>query len=309
MLLKSINGTNIILSWLLILTFWLVGVGFAFIEIVDVSGVWIDLVGYHIAVLLISIFFSFYTKRQKATSNTNFVPSFLVVLFLNVVPSDLVTWELGWSILVLSIVVQRLIGLYNSAHDYITVFEIGLLSGLAIVLYPPFLLLGLFYIIGLTLSTSFSWRDFFIPILGMATVLLFSYSFQYLFGLKCSVLSYFDVFSFPDFVKQFDLRQLLLLLLSFCQVVILMKLFGKVEKQNIKIRVHYWLWIWMAVFMMISIVLFQKPFEKVILIALLGVPTSIFAIEYFLIEQRKPYWKKNLFLGVILILCVLVRLF
>lgn len=309
MLLKSLNDSNIILSWMVITATWLLGVSFSFYQCVYAECSFGNTLGYHFCVLAIATLINFYTKKHKFTSNTNYIPAFLCIVFFNAIPEQHQEWEVVASIALFCMVIQRLIGLYNTKHNYLKVYEIGVLTGLAIIIYPPFVLLALFYIIGLTLTTSFSWRDFVIPLIGIFTVVFWSFLLEFLTPVQLAFFQFFKGIQLPKVLNSFGVEQFLLISLSLCQVLVLLKLFAKIEKQNIKVRIHYWLWVWFAVFLMISLIVFQNPFQKVVLIALLGLPTSIFAIEYFIIEQRKPYWKKNLFLTCLTSLCICIRIF
>lgn len=196
------------------------------------------------------------------------------------------------SLFILTIANTRLIALHNKSKNLLREFELGILMALAILISPSFILLLPMLLIGVTLVVPLTWRDVLIPLLGVAWVLLVYLG--YLFWINNWDFSSLN-FSYPKFNAKFDLSQVLITLVSLFEFLVLVTLFGVIEKRGIKERVYYWIWIWTAVFLFLSLLFFQDEFSKILLIQLLGLPCAVFAIEYFKPEKRGGFsWKKEL---------------
>ena len=196
------------------------------------------------------------------------------------------------SLFILTIANARLISLYNKSKNLLREFELGILVALAIVISPSFILLLPMLLVGITLVVPLNWRDILIPLLGVLWVLM-GYA-GVLFWLNNWDLSSIN-FSYPKFNAAFDLSQILITLVSLFEFLVLVTLFGVIEKRGIKERVYHWIWIWTAVFLFVSLLFFQDKFSKVLLIQLLGLPCAVFSVEYFKPEKRGGFhWKKEL---------------
>lgn len=211
-----------------------------------------------------------------------------------------------FSLFVLTVANARLISLHNKPKNLLKEFELGILVALAIVISPSYILLLPMLLIGVTLVVPLTWRDVLAPLLGVFWVVLV-YAGYIFWTNNWNVNNV--AFAYPKFNAQFDLTQVLITVVSLFEFLVLVTLFGVIEKRGIKERVYYWIWIWTAVFLFVSLLFFQKDFSKVLLIQLLGLPCAVFSIEFFKPEKRGGFsWKKELVFYAFLVLEITFRL-
>ena len=203
----------------------------------------------------------------------------------------------------------RLISLHNKSKNFLQEFEIGCLLGLVIIICPSLIVFGIMFLIGLALVISFTWRDFVIPLMGVFLVFLLKVA--YLFWIDSLILQniiQIDM-SYPEFSLELSLSKILIIFVSFLEFGILMKLFRVIENKSIKERINYWIWIWTSFLLFISLLFFQQNFSKMMLIQFIGLPCSVFSIEYFKFKKnKKGVWKIELVFLCFLITQVALRI-
>lgn len=289
MIIKIANGTNSIVGYLVIFILWFLS-GLAAIYEISHGFLLLDIVPFlkvvigEIFILITGLALLYFLARHKFIGMSNTLPAIIYIVFcLGISVSD-GFMEHHISIFMLLLVSERLVSLHNSTHNYLKVFEIGLLLGGLIVISPSLIGLLFIYLIGLALVTTFGWRDFIIPLFGIGSVVLFYFTIAYL--LDREVGSHHFNFSYPKFSLGFTFYDILLMSISIFEFLFLVKLFAVIEKKNIKSRIHYWIWIWATIFLFISFLFFQEEFEKEKLILFLALPMAIFSTEFFISIKR-----------------------
>lgn len=302
MIISQARSTNPISSFFLVTFFWCLNLCLVVWEVSIGFSIWdnfpfLVVVLSQSSILGTALIINFTLQKNKFVGVGDALGGIIFLIF-TLGLNDLHTYykELI-SLFIIAFTNLRLIGIHNAVKDYLREFEVGILFGLVVLISPSFFMLSLMLLIGITLVVSFTWRDFIVLILGF--LLVFVMKFVSLFLMDSLVLqSFFPFnFSYPRFDAQFNLIQILITLISLFEFVVLVRLFSVIEKRSIKERVYYWLWIWTAVFLFLSLLFFQQTFNKFVLILILGLPCSVFSIEYFSKKGKsKGKWKEELIL-------------
>ena len=312
MIISQAKSTNPISSVFLVMLFWGLNIGVCVWEASDALTNWasfpvIEVLISQLSLVLIAVLLNFSFQKNKFVGVGNSLAGVVFLIFilgLNNVHEYYL--ELS-SLLIISFANLRLIWIHNAPKNYLREFEIGILFGVAVLISPSFIILSLMLLIGMALVVSFTWRDFIVPIIGFLWVYLMKFCFL-VFTDSFELESFFTLsFSYPKFDAKFSLTQILITMISLFEFGVLVRLFSVIEKRSIKERVYYWLWIWTAVFMFLALLFFQETFDKFVLIILLGLPCSVFSIEYFNKKQKsnKKWVDEFLLYGIISILLVL----
>ena len=262
------------------------------------------------AILVISILLTFFLQKLKFTGIGDGIVGVVFLTFMLGFKDSYLYFKELLALLVILIVNVRFISLYNKPKSFFQEFEIGSLLGLLVLICPSFFVFVFMILIGFTLVVSFSWRDFVIPLLGMFWVFLLK--IIYLFWEDDLLLDNFiRIFiSLPKFSLELDLFVTLLIFVFIFELVIILKLISALDNRGIKERVNYWIWIWTGFFLFISLLFFQKEFNKLMFIQFIGLPCSVFSIEYF--KVKKPFkvgWKQELIFFCFLISQFAIRIY
>lgn len=190
----------------------------------------------------------------------------------------------------------RLISLHNTPKNLLREFEIGLLLGLVMIISPGFLVVGIMFLIGLTLVVSFTWRDFLAPVLGVFWVFLIKYYYHFVFE-EGPINEFFQLsISLPVFDFNWNIEMIEWMVLSLFVCMIFLRIFKVIEKRSVRVRVNYRIWIWTSVCLLLSLLFFQRAFSLLYVLQWLALlPCAIFSIEYFKLESSlKGRWKLEL---------------
>ena len=125
----------------------------------------------------------------------------------------------------------RLISLHNTPKNLLREFEIGLLLGLVMIISPGFLVVGIMFLIGLTLVVSFTWRDFLAPVLGVFWVFLIKYCYHFVFE-EGPINEFFQLsISLPVFDFNWNIEMIEWMVLSLFVCMIFLRIFKVIEKE------------------------------------------------------------------------------
>ena len=317
MLILKTRSTNPISTIFLIVLFWLINLGLSFREAFMSFSNWTDfpfakLLLAQISILATSVLINRTLQKNKLVGVGDGLSGFLFIIFIMGLNDVHQYYRELISLFLITLGNYRLIGLYNVKKNYLKEFEIGILFGLSIVIAPSlFMILGVIYI-GITLVVPFTWKDFIVPLLGCLWILFAKFSCLFLFLdiLDFNMFSDYS-FSIPELNGSIDFTGgISFFLLTLFELIIFFKIFSVLEKRSIKERVFYWLWVWTLIFLFFSLLFFREPFNKFLLITLLGLPCSVFSIEYFAKKgKRRVYWKKEILIYLLLLLQLTLRIY
>lgn len=309
MIIGLIRNNNFITSWLVLIALWAANFIYSIseVEVCDVQFV-IALSVTQLCWVGTIVLLRTYNAKHKFIGLGDYLPSFVFLLFVSAIQHPYLYWRFWVALFLLVLTVARIMALYNSKKDYIKVFEVGVLLGLVTIVEPSLVLLSLFYIPGLALVVSFSWRDFVIPLVGIVIVFVVLLAIAFLLEQVFDFSVIVPQFSLPQLNASFTFVQLLLTSLTLFQFLFLFRLFGAIETKNIKDRLHYWLWVWMAVLIFVSLLFFQSDFNKLLLIVSLGLPSSIFATQWFVPNSKGKLLLKEIAFVTLVLIVFLIRL-
>ena len=287
------------------LIFWEAGKGLSNEESLPIAEIIIS----SSTILLITFFLTFYLQKLKFTGIGDGIVGVVFLTFMLGFKDSYLYFKELFALFIILVVNARLISLHNKSKNFLQEFEIGCLLGLVIIICPSLIVFGIMFLIGLALVISFTWRDFVIPLMGVFLVFLLKVA--YLFWIDSLILEniiQIDI-SYPEFTLELSLSKILIIFVSILEFGILIKLFRVIENKSIKERINYWIWIWTGFLLFISLLFFQKDFSKLMLIQFIGLPCSVFSIEYFKFKKnKKSVWKIELVFLCFLITQVALRI-
>ena len=118
------------------------------------------------------------------------------------------------------------------------------------------------------------------------------------------------IISLPDLSIEFNIFDTFLILIFLFELSVVLKLVRTLDSRSIKERVNYWIWIWTGFFLIISLLFFQKEFNKLMFLQFIGLPCSVFSIEFLKIKKSlKGVWKIELLFFFFLITQVTIRIY
>ena len=308
MLNSLFRGSNKFVGYAVILTVFASGIILSFFETIEsydsLSSIrWVDITFAGVLILSSGLFLNGFLVRNKFIHIHNIAPGFFLILFLTGLPNQVSQLNILTSVFLMILLIRKLTSLHNTKNNYFTVFEIGIVIGLIVSITPQFSGIIFLSIIGLTLVKTYSWRDFLIPLLGISFVLFCKGIYCFMLDKPVDWIMPLDLnFYKPKLTVTMSFSQLILSVIGAIEFLFIYNLFTIVESKNIRERVHYWLWIWLSIFLLLSMLFMQSTVNKIELVLLMGLPISVFSDE-FLDGKTKP-WKIDLTM-VVLILSVL----
>ena len=315
MLISQTRSTNPISSIFLISFFWLLNIGLSFREVYINFQNWVDLplaklITSQLSILAISIILNKMLQKNKLVGVGDVLSGVLFLVFIMGVNNVHQYYKELISICLITLANNQLIGLYNVKKNYLKEFEIGILFGLSVVISPNLFLILSMLFIGIALVVPFSWRDFIVPLLGCLWIFFLKYILLFILGIGEFDMFSGYYFSAPEFKTQFYFEYILFLLLALFELIVFLRIFMILEKRSIKERVFYWLWLWTFILLFFSLLFFKAPFNKFFLIGLLGLPCSVFSIEFFVKKAKlKGYWKKEFLIYSFIIIQFFLRIY
>lgn len=315
MLIAQTKSTNSISSILLILFFWLINVGLSAYECFENFSNGFDLpliklLLAQLSILATAVMLNKMLQQHKLVGVGDALSGVLFLIFIMGIRDVHEYYREFISLCLITLGNQKLIGLYNVKKNYLKEFEIGILFGLSILVSPNlFLILGMMFI-GLTLVVPFSWRDFCVVLLGCLWIFFLKYTLLFIIDAWKFDFANGVYFSIPKVNGNIRFHHISLFLLFLFETVLFLGVFSVLAKRSIKERVFYWLWIWTFIFLLFSLTFFQKPNYRPELFAFLGLPCSVFSVEYFLKKGKATrYWIKDIIVYSLIILQVFLRVY
>ncbi len=219
-------------------------------------------------------------------------------LFSNIIMLD--------PILIINIFVITAIGmflpLYEKREAYATVFNIGTLLSVASMFYFPSFILILLIWIGFIIFRIFSWREWFISILGLILPYIFLGTFYFWNDCLISKIeSYKSAFSLISF-KDFHLSLYVIIIVSFLGVVLFLSLFKfmiTINEKQIRIRKFLSFIIW---FFLVSSISLLPSAKYGILSYIMILPSASILITLYLSNAKKQLWVEGILILLTLIL-------
>lgn len=312
MLSSAIKGGNVVLGYVIMVIVLLAGVTISMFESGDYLNTLTSIKGVNIFLssgltIASALFLNRFLLNYKFITLGNIAPGFFLLLFLTGLPNQVDEIKVLLSVFLLIWMIRKMISLHNVKHTYFPVFEIGVLFGVITLITPQLTAVSALFLIGLTLVKPFTWRDFIIPVLGFLFVILVGLTFQFFTDQDFSIVQifHFEIHQ-PTLKAKLNLTQIVISGITAIEFVFIFKLFAVIEKKNIRQRVHYWLWIWLSIFLLVSLLFLQSPINKVELILIMGLPISVFSVEF--LESSIKTWQKELILFLLIAMIFYIRI-
>jgi len=315
MLIAQTKNTNSISSVLLILFFWLINVGLCTYECFENLSNGFDfplikLLLVQLSILATAAMLNKMLQQHKLVGVGDALSGVLFLIFIMGIREVHEYYREFISLCLITLGNQKLIGLYNVKKNYLKEFEIGILFAFSILISPNlFLILGMMFI-GLALVVPFSLRDFCVVLLGCLWIFFLKYTLLFIMDAWKFDFANGIYFSIPKVNGHIRSHHIYLLLLFLFEAVLFVSVFSVLTKRSIKERVFYWLWIWTFIFPLFSLTFFQKSNYRPELVAFLGLPCSVFSVEYFLKKGKKTrYWIKDVLVYSLIVIQVFLRVY
>lgn len=137
---------------------------------------------YHALVVIQGLRLNYILGNHKLFAHTNFTVAMCYILFTGLLPDwCMITGALIINILIIWLI-HLLCQLYHSVKPGAVIFNIGLIAGIAVLLYPPAYLTLLIMLIGILIIRPFRFTQVFTYLIGAMLPLYFLGSYLYLHG-------------------------------------------------------------------------------------------------------------------------------
>jgi hypothetical protein len=244
--------------------------------------------------------------RHKLIRVNNYLPQFIAIVFMINAPWSGNHLKILLSSILSCIAIYRTIGLYNKSKHYLICFEIGLIYSFATCLTHSFwtsIILGIISI-GWVKTTTI--RDYLAFLVGFFYVIITYFVIGYLIDIDF-LRPFLDIFQF-NIPKLGSLNSINLASFIFVSVISLFLIFKGItgwDKQNVKTRLHYRIWLFYILLLGPSLTFYfpQNPLENTFLF--LGFPIAVLSIET--LNSLKKKYLITILSSVIIISSILIR--
>ena len=253
----------------------------------------------HATVLLLAASSNFVMNRQKIVGVGNYSLLVLSTITLTGLQTSLQNTMLMMGVLLAVVLIHRFGKLFNRPEASIEEFEVGIISGLALLISPLFLFLLPFSLVALNLSKSNRIRDFIAILLG----------FSFIFFLKILWLLWTDYPLLPLLNLSWEIKFTQVQTLSWIQWSILLAYsywytrkalfyFQKADQLSIRLRIFYRIVILLIVSVFLA-VLTQDLHISAIDFTLMIMPFFLFLDQLKSSKNRKN-WVDDVFILLLL---------
>jgi hypothetical protein len=290
---KAVNVITILLVMLLwVPAFFSIEVG---LQVISTGLRWVDLLLMICLLICQAIYLNFVVSEYKLVKDNSHLTS-LAYVILN--SCFLCLFELNAVVLsntFVLVALHQLFRLYGTKNNFTISYAIGILIGIAGLIYSPmfiyFILLWAFLIYTITPS----WRDFIVSLLGFLTPLAYYLVYKFVFD-ELAMFNLMDYLS-QTFIVSLDslsiYNQLFLLGLFFIVVFAILNLFVTISRSGVKVS-KFLVMVFLMLFLGVgSLFLNQNDFIATFLV--LTVPLAIIIANFFQ-NMQKVWLSEILFL-------------
>jgi hypothetical protein len=244
--------------------------------------------------------------KHKLVGVNNYLPQFIAIIFMINAPWSENHLRILISSIISCIAIYRTLGLYNKPKMFVVCFEIGLLFGLSTIITHSFwtsVFLGAF---GISWVKSTSVRDY----------LAYSTGFLYVIGIYFLIGYLIDYDFINPFLETFEFNipklnalssygQAAFVFVSLISVYLVFKGISRWDKQNVKTRIHYRIWLVYLLLLGPSLTFYfpKNPLENSFLF--LGFPIAVLSMET-INSLKKKYWV-NIIGGLLILSSIAMR--
>jgi len=247
---------------------------------------------------------NFIANKYEILPKSSFLPALLYIILMSIDNSMLTLRAPVIANFLILLIVLVFLESYRKDSAFSNAFDVGALSSIATLFYPPTIVLLPVLGIGLLVMRPFNWRDWIICLIGIFTPYLFVCAYYFLNGQleSLGIISFF----YSNLNHPINPSSALISIFGIVSLIILLSL-GDVSNNlrggSQKKSKSTLLFIWIALFSPFSLYMLSSiSFSS---FSLFIIPTSIFCALY-LSNVKKKWWGEFLF--AILFISVIVNL-
>jgi hypothetical protein len=255
-------------------------------------------------VLIEAFLLNFIANKYEILPKSSFLPALLYIILMSIDNSMLTLRAPVIANFLILLIVLVFLESYRKDSAFSNAFDVGALSSIATLFYPPTIVLLPILGIGLLVMRPFNWRDWIICLIGIFTPYLFVCAYYFLNGQleSLGIISFF----YSNFSHPINPSSALISIFGIVSLIILLSL-GDVSNNlrggSQKKSKSTLLFIWIALFSPFSLYMLSSiSFSS---FSLFIIPASIFCALY-LSNVKKKWWGEFLF--AILFISVIVNL-
>jgi len=247
--------------------------------------------------LILAFFLAFINSKHQVTEKRDYLPALFFILSS--------AWIIGIQQISPSLIgalfvffsFHRFFASYNRTKVISSLFDAGLLIGIASLFYIPYATLFIIIWLGIFLFRFEDWRAWLVSLIGFLTPWVFAYGLYFYFTgsvmelneMISSSFSYSELVLFPS-PNRFVVLLAALLLTLFTSYYIVIKM----KSMNIRSKRFFYLLNW-ALITLFIVYLLQPAVEKQIIIGI-AFPLSFLFTDYFS-QVRKKWYVELVFSG------------
>ena len=246
------------------------------------------LINSYLITFILAIYFNIFLNKQRLLTVQNYYPALAILITSALVPQWCVPSIPAVVSFLMLLIVQRLITLYRKEKMYSAVFDVGMIAGIAVLLYASLIWMGLFFLFTFFILRAFVIREWLNVYVGM---------FVPLFLVATAYIYYDHWGSFVNgllfnsaFHKNIQFSLSTASIVVYCWIVLLcLLLFVKLQSTPIGrlvlVRKVFWVWFHYTWIMIVSY--FFTPDRSPTHFYLLILPFSFYLSYYLCIEKNK----------------------
>jgi hypothetical protein len=143
------------------------------------------LISSYLLTFILAVYFNIFLNKQRLLTVQNYYPALAILLTSALLPQWCVPSTPALAAFLMLLIVQRLITLYRKEKMYSAVFDVGMIAGVAILLYASLIWMGLFFLFTFFILRAFVIREWVNVFVGML-VPLFLVSTGYIYYDHCN---------------------------------------------------------------------------------------------------------------------------
>jgi hypothetical protein len=294
-----------------LLTFFLLAALFLTLQLWNISPYTYGTTGYPLFDLLQQLFFenkwlaslfSFSLCLLTAMGLNNLITEKGVLKYNTILPATILLVSASpfafspvWiSQFILLFVLGKLLSMYQKDRVYAELYDSGLLIGIASLFYPPTLPLFFLIYIANIIYAFVGWRNFFIPLVGLASPYLIFFTYLYWTGNSQAYLSHYALtLSFDDWSWSFSQQWTPFLLMAAVVVILSFKEFIQwIGLKSLRSRKSFLILLVCFLLSLTGMSFVGAEHEHLLLAS---IPFAALAGNYFLFA-RKWWWYESVFI-------------
>ncbi len=238
------------------------------------------------------------SNGHNFNSKENYFPALLYILMVGF---DLEGWyfnPFSTGLLFLLLALRRLLTLFRAQRAISPLYDAGLFIALAVLFYPPLLLLAPVLWIAPALLRSFELREWMVPLAGLITPCIYLFAVIFLFDYQIPWDDYItrgsEVWSVE--VATWKFWEWTLTVLTVLMFVLgVFKILSVMSTSTVHLKNSKKIFIWTAVLLIATFFYaIGLEAEKLFPVALLALPFSVAMGEFFVVNSKR-FWASILF--------------